>query len=289
MARASRPQEKWPKLVEGVQLVFAAFASQESLEHAEIAEEDKKKKEKSSKSKKKGAASPRAKELADQSATQRAHGSDTPRSSEEAASAATTASNEYFAKFLTSTRLMSLQLRDPHFRRHILVQFLIYFKHLLHPPPGPGKRIPGKPAAKQLSAKQKEIIDGLCKKAEQLLEKIAPKGHRFLRSTRHVLHREANWTAWKDVPDAFAERCPTLGVRIFLKTKDDAKPLTAADTKTYIDVEGAESIADLKTKIENKLNIPAAEQKLELLESIRGGKQAKTRKLATLAAESKIC
>eukprot|EP01050_Picozoa_sp_SAG11_P031319 SAG11_NODE_9683_length_890_cov_0.868521_2_plen_50_part_01 len=34
----------------------------------------------------------------------------------------------FFAKFLTSTHLMSLQLRDPHFRRHVLVQMLIYFK-----------------------------------------------------------------------------------------------------------------------------------------------------------------
>ena len=53
-------------------------------------------------------------------------------------------------------------------------------------------------------------------------------------TARHVLHRESNWTAWKDKVDGFKERCPTLGVRIFLKQTDDAKP---ADTKTYIDVE----------------------------------------------------
>ena len=39
-----------------------------------------------------------------------------------ATSAAGAAGEEYFAKFLTSSHLMSLELRDPHFRRHILVQ-----------------------------------------------------------------------------------------------------------------------------------------------------------------------
>ena len=148
--------KKWSQLTEGVQLVFGAFASQEIIEHAETAEEDKKKKEKSSKKdKRKGSSSPRNRGDIEPP---------TPRASETgaAAIAATTSGDEFFAKFLTSTRLMSLQLRDPHFRRHILLQFLIYFKHLLTPP------LAGKAALKPLNAKQKIAVQGFVKRAEQL-------------------------------------------------------------------------------------------------------------------------
>lgn len=34
----------------------------------------------------------------------------------------------YFAKFLTSSKLMNLQLRDSYFRRHVLVQMLIFLQ-----------------------------------------------------------------------------------------------------------------------------------------------------------------
>jgi len=36
----------------------------------------------------------------------------------------------YLTKYLTSSRLLRLQLRDPWFRRHIMVQFLIFFQSL---------------------------------------------------------------------------------------------------------------------------------------------------------------
>lgn len=36
----------------------------------------------------------------------------------------------YHTKYLTSSRLLRLQLRDPWFRRHIMVQFLIFFQSL---------------------------------------------------------------------------------------------------------------------------------------------------------------
>ena len=37
----------------------------------------------------------------------------------------------YFAKFLTSERLLPLQISDANFRRHILVQCLTLFRYLL--------------------------------------------------------------------------------------------------------------------------------------------------------------
>ena len=34
----------------------------------------------------------------------------------------------YFSKFLTSPKLMGLQLRDPYFRRHMIAQILIFLQ-----------------------------------------------------------------------------------------------------------------------------------------------------------------
>lgn len=39
----------------------------------------------------------------------------------------------YFAKFLTSQKLLELQLSDSNFRRYVLVQFLILFQYLTLP------------------------------------------------------------------------------------------------------------------------------------------------------------
>ena len=39
----------------------------------------------------------------------------------------------YFAKFLTSQKLLELQLSDSNFRRYVLVQFLILFQYLTSP------------------------------------------------------------------------------------------------------------------------------------------------------------
>jgi hypothetical protein len=64
--------------------------------------------------------------------------------------------------------------------------------------------------------------------------------------------------AWKDRGDG-AERCPTLSLRLFLKTtpaSDKAVP------KAYVDVEGGNQISELKLKVADKLGIPTAEQRL---------------------------
>ena len=47
----------------------------------------------------------------------------------------------YFPGFLTSTRLISLELQDSTFRRHLLVQYLIVLIYLLDPSTHPPKSI----------------------------------------------------------------------------------------------------------------------------------------------------
>ena len=124
---------------------------------------------------------------------------------------------------------------------------MIYFQNLL--------LLPSPGAQQTLSPKQLKVIHGFIDKTEQLLSKIAPKGHRFLRSTKHVLDREKNWIDWKD-RGVGVDRCPSLSIRLFLKQTTDKK------LKNYVDVEGGDTISALKQRVADKLGIPIAEQRL---------------------------
>ncbi|XP_077220364.1 nuclear matrix protein-like protein isoform X2 [Tasmannia lanceolata] len=91
-------------------------------------------------------------------------------------------------KYLTSSKLMGLELRDPGFRRHILVQCLIMFDYL---------KAPGKNEKDGPSEIMKEEIKSLEERVKRLLEMIPPKGKEFLHSIEHILEREKNWVWWK--------------------------------------------------------------------------------------------
>jgi hypothetical protein len=86
-------------------------------------------------------------------------------------------------------------------------------------------------------------------------------------SSQHLLHREKNWIAWKD-RGIGSDRCPSLSLRLYLKTPSDKKP-----PKVYVDVEGGDSIASLKSKVADKMGIPPAEQKLVVKKKEVGGKE----------------
>lgn len=90
-------------------------------------------------------------------------------------------------KYLTSTKLMGLELKDPNFRRHILVQCLILFDYL---------KAPGK-TDKDLPSGTMEEITNCEERVKRLLEVIPPKGKDFLKSIEHILEREKNWVWWK--------------------------------------------------------------------------------------------
>lgn len=91
-------------------------------------------------------------------------------------------------KYLTSSKLMGLELKDPGFRRHILVQCLILFNYL---------KTPGKNDKDGPSESMKEEINSCEERIKKLLETIPPKGNEFLHSIEHVLEREKNWVWWK--------------------------------------------------------------------------------------------
>ncbi|XP_024030380.1 THO complex subunit 1 [Morus notabilis] len=91
-------------------------------------------------------------------------------------------------KYLTSSKLMSLELKDPSFRRHILVQCLILFDYL---------KAPGKNEKDLPSENMKDEIKSYEDHVKKLLEMTPPKGKDFLHKVEHILEREKNWLWWK--------------------------------------------------------------------------------------------
>ncbi|XP_047089211.1 THO complex subunit 1-like [Lolium rigidum] len=109
-------------------------------------------------------------------------------------------------KYLTSSKLMGLELKDASFRRHILVQCLIFFDYL---------KAPGKTDKDGPSESIKEEIKSCEERVKNLLEMIPPKGKEFLQSIEHILEREKNWVWWK------RDGCPAFEKQPFEKKKTD--------------------------------------------------------------------
>ncbi|XP_012710790.2 THO complex subunit 1 [Fundulus heteroclitus] len=103
----------------------------------------------------------------------------------------------YFAKFLTSEKLMDLQLSDSNFRRHILLQYLILFQYLKG-------QVKFKSSSCVLNDDQSAWIEETTKLVYQLLKETPPDGDRFATMVEHILNTEENWNAWKN------EGCPSF-------------------------------------------------------------------------------
>ncbi|KAM3604816.1 uncharacterized protein V6R79_016583 [Siganus canaliculatus] len=103
----------------------------------------------------------------------------------------------YFAKFLTSEKLMDLQLSDSNFRRHILLQYLILFQYLKG-------QVKFKSSSCILNDDQATWIEETTKLVYQLLKEIPPDGDKFATMVEHILDTEDNWNSWKN------EGCPSF-------------------------------------------------------------------------------
>uniref|UniRef100_A0A8B9KPZ5 THO complex 1 n=1 Tax=Astyanax mexicanus TaxID=7994 RepID=A0A8B9KPZ5_ASTMX len=88
----------------------------------------------------------------------------------------------YFAKFLTSEKLMDLQLSDSNFRRHILLQYLILFQYLRG-------QVKFKSSNCVLNDDQTAWMEDTTKLVYQV---------------GHILNTEENWNSWKN------EGCPSF-------------------------------------------------------------------------------
>lgn len=99
--------------------------------------------------------------------------------------------SHYFAKFLTSEKLMSLQLQDSHFRRHILIQILVLFQYLT-------SDVKFKTPTHVTSDAQVSWIKETTDKVFDLIEETPPLGVEFAGYIKQALKREENWIAWKN-------------------------------------------------------------------------------------------
>lgn len=103
----------------------------------------------------------------------------------------------YFAKFLTSEKLMDLQLSDSNFRRHILLQYLILFQYLKG-------QVKFKSSSCVLNDDQSLWIEDTTKLVYQLVKETPPDGDKFASMVEHILNTEENWNSWKN------EGCPSF-------------------------------------------------------------------------------
>ena len=119
----------------------------------------------------------------------------------------------YFAKFLTSEKLMNLQLRDSHFRRHILLQMLVLFHYLVGD-------VKFKTSAQHLQESQATWIREMTDHVYSLLQETPPQGAEFAAYVKHIFKEEENWVAWKN------DGCPSY-----------EKPPLALSTEVYTPME----------------------------------------------------
>eukprot|EP00946_MAST-07B_sp_MAST-7B-sp1_P002536 g2536.t1 len=99
----------------------------------------------------------------------------------------------YNPKFLTSSRLLRLQLQDPELRRNILCQILIICDRMLSPE---AKMPDAYRTSKAIAATV--TLEGICSRALNLLRSTEPDGPAFTRGVQHVLQRERVWVQWKE-------------------------------------------------------------------------------------------
>mmetsp|Transcript_10760 Transcript_10760/g.25763 ORF Transcript_10760/g.25763 Transcript_10760/m.25763 type:complete len:588 (+) Transcript_10760:287-2050(+) len=128
----------------------------------------------------------------------------------------------FFPGFLTSTKLVSLELQDPTFRRHVMVQYLIVLHYLLDASVHPPKAI-------ELTKKHRDDLAKHQERIFRLLEGIPPKGTQFVATLRRVLERESNWGGWKKQKCFdFSRTWPDDQDRPLLQVGDKRKEIDAA-------------------------------------------------------------
>ncbi|KAL7480242.1 hypothetical protein ACHAW6_005937 [Cyclotella cf. meneghiniana] len=108
-------------------------------------------------------------------------------------------------KYLTSSQLLHLQLKDPEIRTQFLTQLIILLSHLnsssVTLPTPPISSTPGSNPSKlndQLKQTQMSQLAELEKRTQQLLKSIKPDGESHLRAVCWILkERESMWRNWK--------------------------------------------------------------------------------------------
>lgn len=108
-----------------------------------------------------------------------------------------TETKTFFAKYLTSEKLLDLQLNDSNFRRYVLVQMLILFQYL-------NAQVKFKTSNQVLSEDNLNWTKSTQEKVVQLIRETPPDGDSFANTVEHILTREEFWNNWKN------DSCPSF-------------------------------------------------------------------------------
>lgn len=92
-------------------------------------------------------------------------------------------------KYLTSSSLFRLQLRDPILRQSMLTQCLVLFQHLLSP--SLRDSIP-----QDIKTPKNKLLE-LQHRVHKLLKNTPPNGEKYVQVVGQVLEKERNWISWK--------------------------------------------------------------------------------------------
>eukprot|EP00956_Cyclotella_meneghiniana_P003266 scaffold3952_cov73-Cyclotella_meneghiniana.AAC.4 len=155
-------------------------------------------------------------------------------------------------KYLTSSQLLHLQLKDPEMRTHLLTQLIILLSHLNSSSvtlPAPSiSSTPGSNPTKlnaQLKQAQQIQLSDLEKRTQQLLKSIKPGGETHLRAICWILkERESMWRNWKK------NKCAPPLEKVDDKTKvvssSDIRQVLSGKKRRAVDVATDNNGMDLK-------------------------------------------
>jgi THO complex subunit 1 len=113
-------------------------------------------------------------------------------------------------KYLSASRLLRLQRKDPEFRQQVLSQLLILFGYF----EGVQCKLPARCDLKELAEPKKRIFE--------LMAKTPPDGAQFVKAASHIMAREGNWKKWK------AGKCQNF---VRAPTKSDVKAETVQEKR----------------------------------------------------------
>ncbi|CAI2347148.1 unnamed protein product [Caenorhabditis sp. 36 PRJEB53466] len=119
----------------------------------------------------------------------------------------------FFSKYLTSPKLLALQLNDSSFRRYFLMQSIIIFQYLV-------AESRFKPLSKKmvLNEEQTKYVAECEEKCYRLLGETMPRGNSFVAGLRKIMLREQEWNTWKNnnCPD-FSEKADKAAMQMYKK------------------------------------------------------------------------
>ncbi|KAI9015595.1 THO complex subunit 1 transcription elongation factor-domain-containing protein [Hyaloraphidium curvatum] len=176
----------------------------------------------------------------------------------------------FFPKFLTSPKLFDLELRDPHFRRHILCQLLIIFQYLfLHAAREKERlaeytsKVPSASKLNQpastLSEEGEKWIEGARQRSQKIAEATPPGGRQFMKTVLQTLTHEKAWIKWK-IESCYSFERPGLPLDLQMSTKRrKAETLPPFLRKEAWAAINAPAASDPLARLRAPLDIPTVE------------------------------